>query len=130
MIYVINHKAFHPTCQGYFCIVCEDDGLIVGAAWSRIIDGPEGKGYGRVGEGIPELAIAVLPEYRNQGIGTELLSRLHLALGKEGYEKISLSVQKENPALRLYEQGGYEILKEQADDCIMIKRLDGKESED
>jgi ribosomal protein S18 acetylase RimI-like enzyme len=111
---------------GDICIVCEHDGAIVGAAWSRILDEPDGKGYGNIGDGIPELTVSVLPEYRNRGIGTELLERPHLALGAEGYDRISLSAQEENPALRLYERCGYKLVKEQARDYIMVKWLAGK----
>jgi ribosomal protein S18 acetylase RimI-like enzyme len=113
---------------GDVCFVCEDCGRIVGAAWSRVLDEPDNLGYGNIGDGIPELAISVLPEYRNRGIGTELLDHLHHALGAEGYRKISLSVQKENPALRLYERCGYQTIREQDEDFIMVCRLDGQDA--
>jgi hypothetical protein len=32
-------------------------------------------------------------------------------------------VQKENPAFRLYERTGYKIVKENAEDYIMVKEL-------
>jgi GrpB-like predicted nucleotidyltransferase (UPF0157 family)/ribosomal protein S18 acetylase RimI-like enzyme len=114
--------------QGDVCYVCEHDGRIVGAAWSRILDEPGNKGFGNIGVGIPELAISVLPELRGRGIGSELLKRLHAALGELDYTRISLSVQKVNPALRLYRRCGYEVIKEQETDYIMVKRLDGKET--
>jgi GrpB-like predicted nucleotidyltransferase (UPF0157 family)/ribosomal protein S18 acetylase RimI-like enzyme len=114
--------------QGDVCYVCASDGRIIGAAWSRILDEPSNRGYGNAGAGIPELAISVLPEVRGHGIGTELLKRLHTALAELGYKRISLSVQKANPALRLYERCGYKVFKEQETDCIMVKRLDGKEA--
>src|SRR5438093_6674268 len=47
----------------------------VGAVWMRIFTVFE-KGYGYVGENIPELGIAVMPEHRGGGIGTTLLQRL------------------------------------------------------
>jgi ribosomal protein S18 acetylase RimI-like enzyme len=115
--------------QGDVCCVCEDGGRIVGAAWSRILDAPNNKGYGNVGAGIPELSVSVLSESRGRGIGTELLKRLHAALAELGYERISLSVQKANPALRLYARMGYSVVKEQETDYIMAKRLDGKEED-
>ncbi len=114
--------------QGDVCFACENDGKIVGTAWSRILDTADNKGYGNTGDGIPELAVSVLSEFRNRGIGAELLRRLHAALGELGYRQISLSVQKANPALRLYERCGYETIKEQGTDYIMVKRLDGKET--
>jgi ribosomal protein S18 acetylase RimI-like enzyme len=110
---------------GDVCTVCEYDGVIVGAAWSRILDEPGNKGFGNIGDGIPELAISVLPEYRGRGIGSKLLECLHLELGAEGYDEISLSVQKENPAYYLYVRSGYQIVREQDEDYVMVKRLDG-----
>jgi ribosomal protein S18 acetylase RimI-like enzyme len=56
------------------------------------------------------------------------LKRLHAALGELGHKRISLSVQKANPALRLYVRYGYKVIKEQETDYIMAKRLDGKET--
>jgi GNAT superfamily N-acetyltransferase len=105
---------------GDICLVCEAHKQIVGAAWSRILDGEGERGYGNIGAGIPELAISVLPGYRGRGIGLGLLQRLHIALGAEGYDRISLSVQKANPAFRLYERAGYRVLREQEDDYIMV----------
>ena len=50
------------------CLVAEVGGRVIGAAWSRCLHG-----FGWVGEGIPELAVALLPPYRGRGIGTQLL---------------------------------------------------------
>src|SRR3712207_2737290 len=44
----------------------------VGAAWVRLLEGAE-KNYPSVAAGIPELAIAVLPDLVGQGIGGRLL---------------------------------------------------------
>jgi RimJ/RimL family protein N-acetyltransferase len=56
--------------QGDFCLFAELNGKTVGGAWLRILDG-EIKGYGNIDSETPELAIAVLKEYRNMGIGTK-----------------------------------------------------------
>ena len=72
----------------------------VGAAWVRLFTAAD-PGYGFVSEEIPELAIAVLPEYRGQGIGTQLLSTL-LAEVKKKRPAMSLSVRAGNPAIALY----------------------------
>ena len=42
-------------------IVAEDDGDIIGIAWSRILAEPSKEGYGNVDARTPELAISVLP---------------------------------------------------------------------
>jgi ribosomal protein S18 acetylase RimI-like enzyme len=97
------------------------DGTPVGAAWSRILAHPGKRGYGNIDEHTPELAISVLGEYHGQGIGAKLLSALHNNLAGRGYRRISLSVQKTNPAVRLYESVGYVIIGENDEDFIMVK---------
>jgi GrpB-like predicted nucleotidyltransferase (UPF0157 family)/ribosomal protein S18 acetylase RimI-like enzyme len=110
------------------CFVAEDGGMIVGVAWSRILAHPGKEGYGNVDGNTPELAASVLPEYRGQGIGTRLIGTLIRALREKGYSRLSLSVQKENFATRLYLRLGFQILSENAEDYIMVLDLNqGKE---
>jgi ribosomal protein S18 acetylase RimI-like enzyme len=80
----------------------------VAAAWLRLLTA-ENPGYGYVDDHTPELAIATLPEYRNQGIGTKLLTHL-LTIAKTSYPAISLSIRSTNPALHLYERYGWKIV--------------------
>ena len=84
----------------------------IGAAWLRLWLG-EDKGYGYVEDGVPELAIAVLPSYRNQGIGTQLLTQL-LAIAQKHFPAVSLSVRSDNPVVRLYQRLGF-VKVDQAD---------------
>jgi GNAT superfamily N-acetyltransferase len=89
-----------------------------GAVWLRLWQGEE-KGYGYVSENIPELTIAMLPEYRGQGIGTLLLKRvIEAALGS--FPAISLSVEIQNPALHLYERIGFIDVSEEEGSQTMI----------
>jgi ribosomal protein S18 acetylase RimI-like enzyme len=81
---------------------------LVGAAWLRLLTG-ENKGYGYVDDRTPELVIGILPDYRNQGIGTQLLIHL-LAVAKTIYPSVSLSVRSSNPALHLYKRLGWEVV--------------------
>ncbi len=92
-----------------------DYGLIVegldkaerkGAAWLRLFPKSD-PGYGFVAEDVPEISIALLPECRGQGIGTELMSRL-IAYARGHNPGVSLSVVATNPALRLYERLGFQ----------------------
>jgi ribosomal protein S18 acetylase RimI-like enzyme len=99
-------------------VVAEQDDVVVGAAWTRIIPG-----YGHIDNETPELAISVLPEYKGRGIGTSLLNRLFELLRERGYRRTSLSVQKANPAARLYRRLGYEIIHENSEDFTMLKIL-------
>ena len=87
------------TRPGDHCMAAEAEGKVVGAAWCRIMED-----YGYIDNSTPSLAISLLPEYRGLGIGTRLLNGLLLLLRESGYRHASLSVQKENPALRLYQR--------------------------
>jgi ribosomal protein S18 acetylase RimI-like enzyme len=104
-------------------VVAEADGKVVGMAWTRIIPA-----YGHIDENTPELAISVLPQFRGQNIGAQMMLQLFTLLQKHGYKRTSLSVQKNNPATRFYQRLGYVITDEKLDhvgheDYIMVKDL-------
>ncbi|MCL1791506.1 MAG: GNAT family N-acetyltransferase [Peptococcaceae bacterium] len=111
------------TQPGDLGVVAEQNGQIIGAAWTRIIPA-----YGHIDQETPELAISIFPEFRGYGIGTKLMKKLFAALRKKGYQQTSLSVQKDNPAARFYQRLGYEMSGERLDhagheDYLMIKYL-------
>jgi len=111
------------TQPGDLGVVAERNGQIIGAAWTRIIPA-----YGHINKNTPELAISVLPEFRSHGIGSKLMRKLFDSLRKNGYKQTSLSVQKDNPAVRFYQRLGYTMSGERLDhagheDYLMIKEL-------
>lgn len=118
---IIDHPSLRQFVErfgefpGDHGVVAEVDGKVVGMAWSRIREQ-----FGHVDDETPSLSIAVYPEYRGQGIGTELMHALHDTLRAEGYRRTSLSVQKANKAVNLYERIGYEVLEEDGDELIMV----------
>jgi ribosomal protein S18 acetylase RimI-like enzyme len=87
-------------------VIALDAGSPVGAAWYRLFK-RAAPGYGFVDEATPELAIAVVPSKRGGGFGRELLSALIERARGEGFEALSLSVEPQNPALKLYERFGF-----------------------
>ena len=99
-------------------VVTEQDGKIIGAAWTRIIPA-----YGHIDDKTPELAISVLPNCRERGIGGKMMEYLFELLRERGYKQTSLSVQKENAAVRFYKRLGYTIVEEKNEDFLMIKDL-------
>ena len=100
------------------CIVAEMDGKVVGAVWTRIMND-----YGHVDDQTPSFAISLLKDFRNQGIGTELMRRMLQLLKNQGYNQASLAVQKANYAVRMYKKVGFEIVDENAEEFIMVCRL-------
>lgn len=101
---------------GLFAIV---DGLPVGAAWVRLI-----QDYGYIDEQTPSLAISFLPDWRGQGLGSQLLLALLTDLKKQGYQRVSLSVQKANPAWQLYKRLGFKVYQTGKEEDIMVFDLD------
>jgi ribosomal protein S18 acetylase RimI-like enzyme len=79
----------------------------IGAVWLRLLKN-KNKGYGYIDDATPELSIAVMPEHRGKGVGTQPMSRI-LSIAGNKYEAISLSVSEGNPAMRLYGRLGFEI---------------------
>lgn len=106
-----------------FVAVDAGSGEPVGAAWLRLLTGDE-KGYGYVDDETPELGMAVLPEYRGRGVGSDLLRRLLESAGAI-YHSVCLSVSADNPAVRLYERAGFERVCECGASLTMVKRLSG-----
>ena len=107
---------------GDTAVIALENGFPVGAAWYRLFR-PDEPGYGYVDEQTPELAIAVVPSKRGHGIGDELLKALLQKARDGGYEKLSLSVEPGNPARKLYERHGFEVVDEGAEAWKMVAHL-------
>lgn len=104
------------------CFVAVVNGMIVGAVWVRIITGKI-KGYGNIDEKTPEFALSLFKDYRNQGIGTALMKKMINHLKKCGYDKTSLSVNKDNYAFMLYKKLGFKTVATLKDDYLMVLDL-------
>ena len=107
--------------RGDRSLIVFDDYVPVGAAWYRLFTRDDA-GFGFVDEQTPELAIAVVPSRRGRGFGHELLTNLLQCARKDGFDAISLSVAKDNPAVGLYESCGFERVRD--DDGAIVMRAD------
>ncbi len=94
----------------------------VGAAWYRRFPA-SAPGYGFVADDIPELAIAVYPEFRGQRVGSLLLGALTARAARDGERGLSLSVHHANPAKALYARLGFEVVGEPGDALTMLLDL-------
>ncbi len=106
-----------PDDQAMVAVV---DGEVVGACWVRTTDE-----YGHIDNATPSFSISLFEEFRGRGIGTELMQRMLDDLLSAGYARASLSVQKENPAARLYARLGFRSVGNGADETewLMIREL-------
>jgi GNAT superfamily N-acetyltransferase len=78
----------------------------LGAAWYRLFPADD-PGYGFVAADVPELSIGVIVAARGQGVGGALLDALLVLARGKGWRALSLSVDRQNPARRLYERKGF-----------------------
>jgi ribosomal protein S18 acetylase RimI-like enzyme len=99
-------------------IALDPSGQPIGAAWARRLPGASQGDSAPHGHSA-ELAIAVLPAYASQGIGTRLLMAL-LEAARGVYPAIVLSVRADNPARRLYERMGFVVVDE------IVNRVGGR----
>ena len=101
-----------------FALVAEIEGKIIGAVWIRIM-----YDYGHIDDETPSLAISLYKEYRGRGIGTEMMKEMLSLLKTHNYKRVSLSVQKANYAAEMYRKIGFDIVRENEEEWIMICNL-------
>ncbi|WP_367181879.1 GNAT family N-acetyltransferase [Fusobacterium sp.] len=99
-------------------LVVEIDKKIIGMIWSRIMND-----YGHIDEETPSLAMSITKEFQNKKIGTILLGKMLEKLKEKNYKKVSLSVQKNNYAVKLYKKAGFIPYKETEEEFIMLLKL-------
>jgi ribosomal protein S18 acetylase RimI-like enzyme len=102
-----------PGDQG---LVAETSTGSIGAAWVRRFSRND-PGYGYVDDDTPEFSIAVIEKSRGTGVGTALLVQLLVEV-----PRCSLSVDHRNPAVRLYERLGFEMVDRSGDSLTMLRR--------
>jgi ribosomal-protein-alanine N-acetyltransferase len=109
----------------YALIAVEADGSAesrsVGAVWLRFFPA-DYPGYGFIDESVPEIGIAVVPGKRGRGIGNTLLKGL-LKRPAPPYTGISLSVDPENPAVKLYRRFGFVDRGRSGTSIVMLYEL-------
>ena len=106
------------TGKADYCIVADDNGKVIGAVWTRIMND-----YGHVDDDTPSFAISLYKEYRGQGIGTQMMKEMLALLREKGYARASLAVQKANYAVRMYEKVGFKTVDENEEEYIMVCEL-------
>lgn len=103
-------------------IAMAPDQTPIGAVWVRLFD-ETNKTYGYIDDQTPLLGMALLPENRGKGRGTALLKEMLKVLKESGYSAVSLSVDPNNPALRLYQNLGFKKTGVDGTSWNMVVRL-------
>ena len=98
-----------------FALVAEVEKKVVGAIWVRIMND-----YGHIDDKTPSLAISLYKEYRGQGIGTDMMKEMLSLLKAHGYKRVPLSVQKINYAVEMYRKIGFDIVRGNEEEWIML----------
>lgn len=99
-------------------LVAEVNKKAVGAVWVRIMND-----YGHIDNATPSIAVSLYKDYRGLGIGTALMKEMLRILKDRGYKQASLSVQKANYAVNMYQKTGFEIVDEKGEEYSMLCRL-------
>ncbi|MCF6339721.1 MAG: GNAT family N-acetyltransferase [Sulfurimonas sp.] len=86
------------------------DNKIAGAIWSREIDG------------VPKLSVAILREFKSQGIGLFMMEQF-LQEAAALYEIITIDISHKPASIKFYEKFGFQKL----DNYILTKKLELKE---
>lgn len=98
-----------------FVVSDKPDTEPLGAVWYRI---PVSESGGR-GQPTAELAFAVKPGQRKRGLGAALLTQLVKA--NPHHTAISIRASANNPAVRLYERFGFQIVSD-TDGTLTLRR--------
>jgi ribosomal protein S18 acetylase RimI-like enzyme len=104
-------------------VVATKAGQPVGATWYRFLSRSD-RGYGYVADDIPEITIGVSASSRGCGVGESLLRRLIERAQAARLPAVSLSVEEDNPAMRLYERLDFAVVERSDGAATMLRRLD------
>ena len=106
---------------------------IAGAIWSRKLNATHNS-TAFIDENTPVMSMAVVPKFRNQGIGTFMMEQF-LQEASAVYNSLSLNTLRESRAKNFYEKFGFKAVENSqtqsivdgADIFIMTKKLEQKE---
>jgi ribosomal protein S18 acetylase RimI-like enzyme len=95
-----------PRPDDFGVVAVDAEGRSAGAAWARTLPA-EDSGYGFVAADVPEVSMAVVPEWRGRGLGRAMLRALLEMARHRKVPALSLSVEDGNRAIGLYRSAGF-----------------------
>jgi ribosomal protein S18 acetylase RimI-like enzyme len=111
--------------EGDLVVIADDAGRAIGAAYCRLM-----RGYGYIDDDTPEVTIGVRSSYRGRGVGGQLLDALADLARGHGFQRLSLSVEPDNPARALYRRAGYRQVGVDEDGGIVMLLTNPRVAED
>ncbi len=115
-----HYTEFHAE-RGDFGWVAQVGARAVGVVWCLHLPA-EDPGFGFIAEGVPELSVCVLSGYRGLGVGSGLIHAALDEAARRGLARVSLSVEGDNPSVRLYRRCGF-VPDESAVEGTMVVAL-------
>lgn len=108
---------------GDWGVIAEDErAQPIGACWLRLFTAQE-PAYGFVAADVPELAIGTVKAWRGRGVGRAMLREVVRGAKESGFAQLSLSVDHDNPAVRLYAAEGFVVYESRPTAATMIRPL-------
>jgi ribosomal protein S18 acetylase RimI-like enzyme len=108
--------------DGDTAVVATINSIPVGASWYRFWT-DDNFIIGYIDEATPILVIGVHCDYRHQGIGKQMIEWLTDHASKHAVQEISLSVSKDNYAINLYRQQGFQEYADKGDAFTMVRKI-------
>ncbi len=112
-----------PWADDLGIVAVDQAGGPIGATWLRFFPDHD-RGYRYVSPDVPELTIGVVPTWRRRGIGRALVKALVDAARHRGIRAMSLSVERANPAMKLYVAKGWRVVESGRDSDTLTLTLE------
>jgi GNAT superfamily N-acetyltransferase len=114
-----SHYTILEPQRGDFGWVAESGKEATGVVWAQYLP-PDDPGYGFLAEDTPEVSLWVRDDWRGRGLGRALLRRMQDGARARRVPRISLSVEADNYAKKLYLAEGFVEAPGLESDGVMV----------
>jgi GNAT superfamily N-acetyltransferase len=114
-----GHYTQLVPARGDFGFLAECADEVVGVVWALFLPADD-PGYGFLDESTPEMSLWVRDDSRGRGVGTLLLRQLQEETKTRRISRLSLSVEADNYAKRLYASEGFTQVAGREQDGVMV----------
>ncbi len=107
--------------KGDMALIAQQEDQFLGAACYRLFSARD-QAAGFLDQQTPVLLLAVLPQYRDHGVGRRLLATLMQRAKEASFSALSLAVTIHNPAISLYEHTGFHPVRVNEKLLVIMER--------